>query len=143
MQGNVKESYFWKQVKAGLGDMAGHLSRIENTAGTGISDVNMCYQGHEVWVELKVFHGEKLHFRTSQRAWISKHDACGGSVVVLARKDDLLLVYQARECLDAKHKVASDCKSFTVDYADLPSPIYSCRKPFRWMEVRNALVDSR
>jgi hypothetical protein len=140
---NVRESYFWQQVKAGLGSVPNvHMSRVENTAGSGISDVNVCVDGKEFWLELKMFHGEKLHFRTSQRAWISKHVACGGSVFILARKEDTLILYKACTCLEAPHKVSKDCKSFTVDYANLPTALYSCSKPFRWKEVLSSLIRS-
>ncbi len=140
MSTDVKESYFWQQVKAGLEDIRTHLSRIENTAGTGISDVSACNKGREVWLELKVFHGNNIHFRSSQRIWITRRVAVGGKVLVLARKDDELLLYEARHVLAAPFTShGEDRKSFHVKYADMPYPNYSCKKPFRWEEVRNAI----
>ena len=137
---NVKESYFWQQVKAGLEDAETHLSRIENTAGTGISDVSACRAGVETWIELKVFHGNGVHFRTSQRIWITRRLAAGGRVVVLARKDDQLLLYRAAEVLAAPCTAhGADKKSFHVRLDDMPQPLFSCCKPFQWGEVRSRI----
>jgi hypothetical protein len=137
---NIKESALWQQVKNGLEDADTHLSRIENTAGTGISDVSACAHGVEVWLELKMFHGNDLHFRNSQRAWISRRLAVGGRVFIVARKDNQLLVYRAASVLAALFtQHPPEKKSFHVKQVDLPTPLYSCRKPFKWAEVRQAI----
>jgi hypothetical protein len=137
----VKESYFWQQVKAGLDDAGTHLSRIENTAGTGISDVSACCLGREAWIELKVFHGKRLHFRNSQRVWITRRVAAGGRVLVLARRDDDAVLYRALDVVLSACKVESDGKSFSIDASDLPTPIFSCHKPFKWSELRSAIFE--
>jgi hypothetical protein len=136
----MKESAFWQQTKAGLDGPDVHLSRIENTAGTGISDVNMCCNGVEIFIELKMFHGTKLHFRMSQRSWIVRHLNCGGRVFVMARMGDVLYLYNAQVCMDAEHTPHADRKSFTVDIKALPPPLYVCKKPFKWREVREKLL---
>lgn len=135
----VKESYFWKQVKAGLEDQHTQLCRIENTAGTGISDVNICSHGVEVWLELKVFRRKYLHFRTSQRVWITRRTSVGGLVWIVARNGDDFEIYDAVAILACPHKSNPDKKSFSIAAADLPSPVYRCSKPYKWREIREAL----
>ena len=147
MTTSVSESYFWTQVKAGVAtpDHDGevpHLSRIENTAGTGISDVSACSRGVEVWLELKVFHGNDLHFRTSQRIWINARLKAGGRVLVVARSGDCFLIYKASAILAAKYTLHKDGKSFHVKGADLPAPESRGIKPFRWAEIRERLFDT-
>lgn len=135
----VKESYFWQQVKAGLSDAQTHLSRIENTAGTGISDVTACTRGIDIWIELKVFHDGRLNFRTSQRVWITLRSGVGGTVWILARNGDALRVYEPGAVLAAPHKVSADKKSFSISEKDLPPPVYECGKPFKWVDIREVL----
>lgn len=138
----VKESYFWQQVKVGLSDARTHLSRIENTAGTGISDVTACSDGIEIWIELKVFHGKKLHFRTSQRVWITNRLGVGGIVWIVARNGDNLQIYDAAAIMAAPHKSYPEKKAFSISVEDLPLPVYQCNKPFKWGDVREVLFRS-
>ena len=141
---NIKESALWQQVKNGLEDEHTHLSRVENTAGTGISDVTACSHGVEVWLELKVFHGNDLHFRNSQRAWIKRRLEVGGRVFVIARDGEMLYAWAAGDVLAAPFtQHPPECKSFHVKAVDLPAPLYSCRKPFNWRELREKLFGSR
>lgn len=135
----VKESYFWTQVRAGLSDENTHLSRIENTAGTGISDISACSRGVEIWIELKVFHGKKLYFRTSQRVWITNRLRVGGIVWVVARNGDDLQIYDGAAIMAAPHKSYPEKKAFSISTEDLPPPMYQCGKPFRWGDIREVL----
>ena len=141
---NIKESALWQQVKNGLEDEQTHLSRIENTAGTGISDVSACSHGVEVWLELKVFHGNDLHFRNSQRAWIKRRLEVGGRVFVIARKEGAMFMYAAGDVLTAPFiQHPPERKSFHVKSQDLPRALYACDKPFKWQELREKLFGSR
>jgi Holliday junction resolvase len=135
----MKESEFWRQVKVGLEAQGAHLSRIENTAGSGIPDVNACRGGVEVWIELKIFHGRRLYFRNSQRSWIFRRDAAGGQIFVLARKDERLFLYCGIDCVRVSSSSMVGDKSFSVLDVDLPNPIYSCMKPFKWPQIRDAI----
>ena len=139
----VKESYFWQQVKAGLDDVETHLCRIENTAGTGISDVNACCRGQEVWIELKVFHGRRIYFRNSQKSWIVRRSEVGGRIFVLARNENMLCMYDAAAVVQAESIPGSDNKSFSVDIDKLPPVLFACVKPFKWAELRERLFGFR
>jgi hypothetical protein len=143
MNVQVKESYFWQQVKAGLDDASTHMCRIENTAGTGISDVNACCRGQEVWLELKVFHGRRLYFRNSQKSWIVRRSEVGGRIFILARNEDTLIMYDAAAMMQCEAIPGNDGKSFSVDVDKLPPPIYVCHKPFKWAELRERLFGFR
>jgi hypothetical protein len=135
----VKESYFWSQVKTGLSSQDTHLCRIESTAGTGVFDVNGCHEGQEVWIELKVFHGQRLHFRSSQKSWGSTRSKVGGRIWILARKDDEMLLWHANLVFACEAKVDKEGKSFSILAKDLPPPIFSCKKPFKWQELKDIL----
>ena len=142
---SVKESYLWTQVKAGLDDGKTHLSRVENDAGTGVFDVNACRRGVEVWIELKVMRGNYLHFRTSQRSWAAKRIACGGRALVLARQDvdstSHVWLFRASDIIECPHQVEKDGKGFRINLYDLPTPIFGCKKPFDWFELRRKIFE--
>ncbi len=138
----VTETYFWKTVKNNLSDEYTHLSRIENTAGTGISDVSGCRKGKEVWIELKVSHGKRVHFRTSQRAWIMTRTGVGGTVWVLIRIEDDVVLYRAKEVLASKFQVAADTKSFSILLTDLPQPVHRSTKPVAWKEISKIIFEN-
>lgn len=141
----VSESYLWQQFKAGLEDDRTQLCRIENTAGTGISDVSGCHlpigsaSGIEAWIELKVFHGNNLHFRNSQWIWITRGHSVGRRIFVVARKDDEIRTYSAIDVVASHRYTNKKGTSFYVKGQDLPSPLYACGKPFKWEKMRSVI----
>lgn len=63
----------------------------------------------------------------------------GGNIFLLARRDDELLLYDAYTVIGAKSTAHSDKKSFSVNSEDLPNPLYSCKKPFKWGEIKQKI----
>ena len=80
-----------------------------------------------------------MHFRNSQRSWIVTRHGVGGKVLVLARMDDALVLYSGIYAITAPSRPNADGKSFSVHVDDLPHSLYSCRKPFKWDEVRQKI----
>lgn len=78
-----------KQLYARLKAMApnAHWQRIETGAGTGVPDVNVCLNGVEEWLELKIAlvkQGHmKIELRDSQVAWLNRRIRAGGRVSVV------------------------------------------------------------
>ncbi len=136
----MKESYLWSQFKEAMAGFA-HASRIENTAGNGMSDVNLCKNGKEIWVELKMFKGRRLHFRNSQLSWICSRHNFGGRIFVVARNDDSLFAYDAYILLSRNPHRPETPQSFSIQ-ADDPGTmglLWRSAKPFRWQELREVL----
>lgn len=75
-----------------------HSQRIENTAGSGVPDINCCWRGVELWIECKM-HDALL--RPFQWAWINRRVAAGGRVFVLVERETCFLLY---------------CKEFTATH---------------------------
>lgn len=136
----MKESAFWAGVKAGLSPHM-HLCRIENTAGSGISDVNVCKEGHEAWIELKVFKGNRLHFRNSQMDWVMTRNKYGGRVKVLARKNDEIFLWDAAHLLSKCVRAPHGTKAFSINPSGV-APRWRDRKPFDWFDLAGAIFDS-
>ena len=139
MSAQIKESEYWQQLKRGLDGFDVHMSRIENAAGSGISDVSACHRGVEVWLELKVSHGNKLSFRNTQRIWISKRSAVGGNVLLIINMAGETVIYKAMDVVHLPHKNAPDNRSFTVDLSDMPPPAAKFKKPIPWEEVLSTI----
>lgn len=130
------EREFWASVKNGLGQIQGTmLDRLENELGSGIPDVTACCGGRDAWLELKVFKGNFLWFRTSQRVWITKAALVGRRVFVLARDGDYVKLYDAFACMQAEHTPYAQRKAFSVHRDKLPSPLFFNVKPINWANL--------
>lgn len=120
----ISEAEFWQQIKRNIPKEV-HASRIENTSGAGISDVSAARKGsQEVWLELKVNHGSNVHFRNSQRSWITARTAAGGRVLAVVKIGDSVGVYSAASVLECPYTHIKDRKAFYVKVQDMPEPIF-------------------
>ena len=90
----MKESRFWKKIKAGLLSAANydiHLVRVENSVCPGTPDLNGCYRGKEFWLELKVGRNK---LSAVQHLWANKRIAAGGRVFNLRQRTTYIGLYQ-------------------------------------------------
>jgi DNA-directed RNA polymerase specialized sigma54-like protein len=56
-----------------------HWQRIETGAlGTGVPDVNACWQGNEFWIELKIGTIQSVNLSAQQCAWHTRRATRGG-----------------------------------------------------------------
>lgn len=116
----MKESQFWALVK---GHLPGHAERVENALTRGTPDVNLCHEGYELWLELKVLDAKGVcTLRPEQYLWHRKRQESGGHVFVLARNENVLKILQVQRDMEL-------------------SEIWSCVKPFNW-NVMNGLLFS-
>jgi hypothetical protein len=110
----MKESQFWALIKEKL---PGHVERIENAIGKGTPDVNMCFKGLDIWLELKIL-DEKGQFnkndpRPEQIIWHIKRQEAEGRCFILGRNENMLVLAQ----------VQKDRQVFEI---------WRCAKPFSW-----------
>lgn len=104
--------------------------RMENAAGTGTADLNGCFLGVELWLELKQVTNLKLHnLRPSQVAWHTKRSLAGSKTYFLLwdsktgwyyvhgrYASDLMAYQQAKEALPLDIcKPISDLRSWLED----------------------------
>lgn len=107
--------------------------RIE-TGGTGrgIPDVNLCWRGIEIWVELKVVSGKKINITAEQCAWHYRRVRSGGRTFIVARdkvdgvrkgKYDKMYVWSGTEAVNVQEKgiAAENCHIYEA--------------PFDWEEI--------
>jgi len=61
------------------------VTRIENIAGSGMPDLNLCHIGFEVWLECKCLPPRLVLLRPEQYAWGVRRANHGGLVFVIDR----------------------------------------------------------
>ena len=108
-----KEASLWQLLRENLSKEV-HFQRIE-TGGTakGVPDVNLCYQGKEIWIELKSITGNKLTLSEFQIVWMHNRDKSGGKCLILVKKEKQIRAfdvadYELEDFLDGKVKWNSD-----------------------------------
>jgi Holliday junction resolvase len=122
-----KESLLWKQLRVNSTGI--HWQRIESGAtASGIPDVNGCFEGREIWVELKVVRGNQIGLRPMQRAWLYTRASHGGECYVLAKKNKTIKVFKIPA--DIKHIEALTWNSEAE---------YTTDAPFNWPKVLAAM----
>ncbi len=77
----MNEAQFYQKLKKNLPMV--HWMRIENSIGSGMFDINACYQGTEFWVELKEVYTIGVLLRPSQHAWAFQRAKAGSKLFVL------------------------------------------------------------
>lgn len=112
------ESKFWNYLKDKM-PLGSHATRIENTAGNGMPDVNIVIDGIEIWVELKVFE-KKYLIRKEQRVWGFHHSRGGGKAFVVFLCQGMIEVWKHPNIIFVKH-------DGTYQRIDCP-PHFVCRK---------------
>ncbi len=79
------EKTFWGLVRKHL-PTGCDAQRIETgSTGLGIPDVNLCFKGQEIWIELKVVQGYKIDISPQQVAWHFRRWRAGGTTYIMAR----------------------------------------------------------
>lgn len=82
-----------------------HWQRIENTAGSGVPDINGCFHC-EVWIEFKEARGKTIILRPEQVAWLMRRSRAGGRCFIAVRRktkrDDQLLLIDGSDAFNLK-----------------------------------------
>lgn len=131
-----KESSLWRLIRDNS-PKGIHWQRIESgMTASGIPDLNGCFQGTEVWVELKMVRGNQLGLRPMQRAWLFNRAIAGGNCFVLAKKESKEIKI---------FKIAPEIRS-TKALTEIEElnwnsiPILSTKRPFNWQRIFETLM---
>lgn len=95
----MKEStHIYALLKANWKHQGLHMVRIENTAMSGLPDVNLCYDGFESWIETKLeTKPGEFSLRPAQKVWfINRLKAGAYNTYVLSRWEDRLSLWTPR-----------------------------------------------
>ena len=134
------ESAFWSQWRPKL-SLDVHHCRIENSAMSGMPDVQMTRQGRDVWVELKVAKGRRIDVRHSQVNWMRRRLAAGArNVFLLARYEDHVALYRAETVVSASEVAPSrDDKYVHIVLEPNWTPVWSGFHRIKWAELEEFL----
>lgn len=119
----------------------GTCDRVENTLGSGMSDVFYNIGGKVGWLETKVAKGGDVYFEKFQPNWMRKHVRQGFDrmFVVILDKSESILLYRAEDVLSVPMYAKNDWLIVQMD--DLPHPVVDMTAPYReWDEFRLALI---
>ena len=126
----MKETGLWTLIRMNI---KGHCQRIENAVGLGTPDVNCCYNGSDVWIELKIVKGNLLLFEWSQIAWFKQrtHEKINGNVLVIARHKENIIAFEARNL--PTEKLKRKVNKAGLDIRDVEYVSWS--KPYDWAQI--------
>lgn len=125
---NHPEHTFWNRIRD---KMPGHAVRIENTAGVGIPDVNVCCRGVEIWFELKVWtEGVGILLRKEQWAWMNRRRTVDGQVWVLCWVEKSDMVIAMPVWLIKVEAYGTQCKYVKIANCDAVNAHTMLRKDF-------------
>ena len=136
----MRETKFWAKLRPHFMDW-GVADRIENSAGSGMSDVFYNIGGHTGWIETKIAKGSLLFFEKFQIPWMLKHTRQGGRFFVMALdRHETICVYRAADVVKAPRR--PEGKWTVVDMTDLETILWMPRPYKLWDELHNILVSS-
>lgn len=115
------EAKFWDYLRDKL---PGHVSRIENSIGNGMPDFNLCHDGIEIWVELKVSDELAPVVRKEQRVWGFNRSRSGGKCFVVALHNSFIYAWKHPniqfEKVDDKYQRIVSSPSFICKKSEIP-----------------------
>jgi len=127
---NKLESAFWRMISRGTKKLGVGWERIENGCGLGTPDLQGCYDGRDIWVELKVEKNGKVNVSPEQVLFMKRREAHGGKawIVCLGHVDGKETIRAWREC-DAK-----GVRTSGWDYG-APREWQRSRNSYPWTEI--------
>lgn len=134
----MRETKLYQKIRPHL-LVWGECDRVENAAGSGMSDVFYNIGGICGWIETKVAKGDLIYFEKFQLPWIGKHHRHGARMFVLVMdRYDTIHLYPAGVILKAERTPYE--KWVTVNMKELP-PVFNMPAPYRsWKSVRDILI---
>jgi hypothetical protein len=80
----MKEQDLYHWVKSSFGKQM-DVVRIENISTSGTPDLNLCFNGIEAWVEVKLLPPKSVLLRPEQYAWSMRRANHGGLCFIVNR----------------------------------------------------------
>lgn len=98
MTTRLTQAAIWRALKAHMPLV--HWTRIETTTGNGVPDVEGCYQGVAVWIEIKSVgkYGD-IDLTPVQCAWHRARAKAGGRSVILAAEHGHVWVWRGKQAM--------------------------------------------
>lgn len=82
------EANFWGMISRGTKKLGVGWERIENSCGLGTPDLQGCYDGKDIWVELKVEKRGRVLVSPEQVLFMKRREAHGGRAWIVCLGHD-------------------------------------------------------
>ena len=132
----TRERQVWAALRDNLADSPHlHIQRIESpTTGGGQPDVEACYHGVQIWIELKIIRNNRIPLTDRQTHWHTQRANAGGQSFILAWDNarQALLLWQGQHAKLVQS--LSLAKPFLVDF---PVDYFLC--PIDWPQLRHTI----
>lgn len=81
----MTETQLYRKLRSLCKKIGAHYLRIETSTGTGIPDINICFESQETWIECKIQREERMidELSPEQKAFHAERTHFGGHVLVL------------------------------------------------------------
>ena len=123
-------------------NLPGHVCRIENTAGVGTPDVNICHNGVEAWLELKVAKGHYIYLRASQVAFCVRRVAEKGRIFFVTRYGEEILIFTGEQLLTNMDKIEGATNKACKLHLSHISESFVFTKPYAWKLIADLIFNS-
>lgn len=116
-----------------------HWVRIENSSLSGTPDANFCFDGYDVWVELKILRGNYVYLKKFQQVFHLSRNRKGGHSFIFARDKERIMVLAFTDPEVLKKGIAvGDFRKYNVQDLEL---VIQWEKPFNWAEMFYQLME--
>lgn len=110
-----------------------HLITIESSTSNGIPDTNFCYQGHDVWMELKLLRGNNIYLEKFQAQFHVTRNMKGGKSIIFAADRTRIKVLRLHNPVSLqKAKEMAKFRVFDTTDSSLISLVVQWDRPFKW-----------
>jgi hypothetical protein len=134
----MKETFLWNKLRPRF-LLWGEADRVENSIGSGMSDVFYNFGGKTGWIETKLEKKGILYFEKFQPNWMSKHYRQGARVFVVSMAENETIHIYSWGVLQNLPRTPYD-KWTTINITGVKAN-FSMPAPHRsWNSVRDVLT---
>ena len=118
------------------------IIRIESSASNGIPDLNFCHEGFDVWMELKILHGDRIYLERFQSQFHVRRNRAGGKSIIFAADPKRIKVLRLSDPL-ALSKAIDKGKFRVYDTSDptLLELVIQWDRPFVWKTMFSQFME--
>lgn len=137
----MRETKFYERLKVRF-DKWGETDRVENSLGSGMSDVYYNFGGVCGWIETKVAKGDNIYFEKFQPNWMRRHVRQGATRMFVMVIDEYETIYVFRSA-DIVDSMFTPYKKWLLLGLHQCPPSLVMQKPysnFQWGQMHDLLI---
>lgn len=121
---------------------AAHWISVESSTQNGIPDMNMCYNGKETWLELKVLRGQSIFLETFQLQFHIQRNRAGGRSLILAADENRIVVLKIENPrIIYEARTVGKFHVFDTNDSTFLTSVIKWFKPYDWAYMFDELME--